>query len=456
VEAVSSWKFYIVTFGCKVNQYESQSLREAWERFGGEECECPEVADVICINSCAVTAKGERDARNAVFRLRRDAPSARLILTGCATKFFAGYRPRKGSNRTAPDILLPQDKKSLLLADPRTPAMLADMSDTAPDAFFPPFRINSFKRARPVVKVQDGCTHRCTFCVVPHTRGPAKSRQASEVLAEIRRLLRAGHAEIMLSGVNLHQYGRDNPDFGDFWSLLSMLETKLADEFAGISRFRISSLEPSQLTRRGLDTLAASRMVCPHLHLSLQHVSPAVLRRMGRGHYSARNVAEAVAALAELWPVMGLGADILVGFPGETETDMSLLTDFVRELPFSYAHVFPWSCRPDTAAAGFDGQMPVAVRQTRAARVREVVAQRRKAFLQRQLALDHMLIATDGLKTATESLKGVNEYYISCVFDSAPKKICAFRKIGLVPAKPVGLTGSGLVVEAVYHFSEVQ
>ncbi|MDR2054919.1 MAG: radical SAM protein, partial [Desulfovibrio sp.] len=311
------WKFCIVTFGCKVNQYESQALREAWGNIGGVECGNPEEAEVICINSCAVTARGERDARNAVFRLRRAAPSARLILTGCAAQFFPRHKPHKGSIQAVPDILLPQGKKSLLLADPRAlPASQQGMA-AASRAPFPPFQIAAFKRTRPVVKVQDGCTHRCTYCVVPYTRGPATSRPPSEILAEVRRLLTAGYAEIILSGVNLHQYGQDNPESGDFWDLLNTLEAELAGEFAGKARLRISSLAPPQLTQRGLDSLAASRMVCPHLHVSLQHASPAVLKRMGRGHYSARSVAETVAALGRIWPVMGLGADILVGFPGE-------------------------------------------------------------------------------------------------------------------------------------------
>jgi MiaB/RimO family radical SAM methylthiotransferase len=277
---------------------------------------------------------------------------------------------------------------------------------------------------------------------VPYTRGPATSRPPSEILAEVRRLLKAGYAEIILSGVNLHQYGRDNPEFGDFWDLLNTLEAELVGEFAGKARLRISSLAPPQLTQRGLDSLAASRMVCPHLHVSLQHASPAVLKRMGRGHYSARSVAETVAALGRIWPVMGFGADILVGFPGETDDDIALLTDFVRELPFSYAHVFPWSSRPGTPAAGFDGQLPVAVRRTRAFRVREAVAQRRAAFLRKQLSLERMLVAADSSDTTSARLKGRNEFYAPCVFKQEVNGVS-----GLVPARPVALADKELLVE---------
>lgn len=197
-----------------------------------------------------------------------------------------------------------------------------------------------------MLKVQDGCQHRCTYCIVPLTRGRCLSRPPEDVIAEARRLLLAGHAEIMISGINLRQYGRDNADFGDFWSLLRRLDAALAPEFAGRGRFRISSLEPSQLDDEGVETLMACRMLCPQLHISLQHASQPVLRRMGRGHYTAEMLQRAVERLHAHWPVMGLGADIIAGFPGEREEDVACLLDFVRETPFSYAHVFPYSRRP--------------------------------------------------------------------------------------------------------------
>lgn len=452
-----AWKFFILTFGCKVNQYESQSLREAWQRLGGSECASPAQADVLCVNSCAVTAKGERDARNAVFRLRREAPDARLILTGCAARLFAAYRPRPGAQWAAPDLLVPQAEKSRLLAGPwavsqadcappdaRPEAIPGAQTAPARSTAFPPFHIASFKRARPVLKVQDGCGHRCTYCIVPLTRGKPRSRRPEEVLAEARRLLEAGHAEIMLSGINLRQYGRDDPGCGDFWDLLRMLDKLLAPEFAGQARFRISSLEPSQLDARGIETLAACRMLCPHLHISLQHASPAVLRRMGRGHYTVPMLEKALTTLATHWPVMGLGADILTGFPGESDADLRLLLDLIERLPLSYAHVFPYSRRPGTAACNFDGQLPHALKLERAARVRAAVDQRRKAFWAAQLTLPHMhVVPHSSAPHAQETralCKGINEYYVPCFF--RPPKGTSFP---LLSVRPVALTDKGLL-----------
>ena len=496
---MSVWKFYLVTFGCKVNQYETQSLREAWLAQGGEECSAPGEADVVCVNSCAITSKGERDARNAVFKLRREAPAARLILTGCAARLFADYKPRPGAIWAAPDLLVPQEEKSRLLGGPwadldgdgATPtdaeahpplqaAMQTPIQTATPTASasapaqaaaqqaFPPFQISAFKRARPVLKVQDGCAHRCTYCIVPSTRGKPRSRPVDEIVREARRLLQAGHTEIMVSGINLGQYGRGT-NTGDFWSLLRTLDAALAPEFSGQARLRISSLEPGQLDQQGLDALLSCRMLCPHLHISLQHGSQAVLKRMGRGHYTPAMLERAVAALSGQWPILGLGADIIAGFPGETENDMRQLLELIERLPMSYAHVFPYSRRPGTAADRFDGQIPHSLKLERAARLREAVGRKQQAFLAEQLKLPRMLVAADNPQALAESaavaaapeaadpsgkpkkkaIKGVNEYYAACTIRMPAQGQSPGADAGLLPVRPVALTDKGLVVELV-------
>ncbi|HIX39544.1 MAG TPA: MiaB/RimO family radical SAM methylthiotransferase [Candidatus Desulfovibrio intestinigallinarum] len=439
-----AWKFHFVTFGCKVNQYETQALREAWTAQGGTECDSPDAADVVCINSCAITARGERDARNALFRVRRDAPGARVLLTGCAARLVAG---QTAAGRDAPDAVIVQEAKSRLLAGPESVADgLTDTADA--DAAFPPFEISGFRRARPVLKVQDGCRHRCTYCIVPLTRGACRSRDPFDAIREARRLLKAGYAELMISGINLRQYGRDKAEYGDFWSLLQRLDAALAPEFAGRARLRISSLEPSQLDARGLDILRGCRMVCPHLHISLQHASPAVLRRMGRGHYSADMLEQAVHELRAHWPVMALGADLLLGFPGESEEDARCLLDFVERMPFSYAHVFPYSRRPGTAADRMDGQLPQQLKQERAARVRAAVTERQEAFREAQLRLPRLLAAPeapmqDG-RPRNRPFKGVNEYYVPCLLP--PEAAQAAETHRLIPVRPLELTPKGLRV----------
>ncbi len=460
--AMHHWKFFFVTFGCKVNQYETQALREAWSALGGEECSVPGLADVLCINSCAITAKGERDARNAVYRLRRETPEGRIILTGCSARLFAEYTPRANAIWAKPDLIVPQEEKYRLLAGPWVDMEDVPMEGNTSVTAFPPFRIAGFTRARPVLKVQDGCAHRCTYCIVPQTRGKPCSRPVRDIIDEARHLLASGHAELMVSGINLAQYGRDS-DTGDFWSLLRSLDKALASDFAGKARLRISSLEPGQLHRRGLDALLSCSMLCPHLHISLQHASQTILKRMGRGHYTPMQLETALTELADHWPVMGLGVDIIVGFPGETEDDLHMLLELVERLPLSYAHVFPYSARPGTAAATFGGQIPHAVKLQRAARVRKLVEEKKRHFLKAQCSLPRMLIACETsshmVKSTVEAhdlsssedirvLRGVNEYYAPCsMYIPQGAAMGTPLRQGLMAVRPMSWHAQGLTVE---------
>lgn len=427
------WTFHIRTFGCKVNQYESQSICEAWEALGGKEVTDPALAEIALINSCAITAQGERDARHALYQLRRAAPHARRILTGCSARLVADAL----GDADRPDVLVPQEAKSALLGDPRN--LSESVTPVPPPRPYPPLRISRFRRARPVLKVQDGCSHRCTYCIVPLTRGPAVSRMPQDVLEEARRLLNAGHREIMISGINLHHYGRDLGPNITFWTLLDLLERELASQWIGRARLRISSLEPSQLDARGTDSLAASRLVCPHVHLSLQSGSPAVLRRMGRGHYRPEMLMESLKALRHAWPVMGLGADILMGFPDETTAQVEETLAVVAALPLTYAHVFPYSRRPGTAATDFPGQIAHQEKLERAAAVRNAVDHKQREFVRKLLRQSLVHVAPDG----TGSGKGVNEWYTACRFRALPQ----LQGHEILAARPVDVEDTALVVE---------
>jgi len=430
---MSDWTFFIATFGCKVNQYESQAICEAWEKLGGSRLAAPVGVDIALVNSCAVTARAERDARNAMRRLRREAPLARRLLTGCAAH-LAG-EALQGSDR--PHALIPQEVKSLLLQDP----WLAKPDRHLVSAAFPPFCISSFERARPVLKVQDGCSHRCTYCIVPLTRGASRSRDPLAVCEEAARLLAVGFRELMISGINLHQYGRDFPDPCDFWDLVRMLEERLVPRWAGLARLRISSLEPDQLDAKGLDCLAASRLLCPHLHLSLQSGSPEILRRMGREHTGLERLVSAVQHLRAIWPVMGLGADMLMGFPGETDSHVQESLKIVRTLGLSYAHVFPYSRRPGTAAADMPGQLSRSEKAARAALLREVVAAQQQEFLRTLLALPVLRLHRDGMR----ALKGIDEHYAPCRLRDQHEQ----HGHDLLPVRPVGMEGNEVLVEPV-------
>lgn len=462
----ADWHFFLLTFGCKVNQYETQAVREAWLRCGGTETDDPARAEVAVLNTCAVTANAVTDARQAVRRLHRLAPALRMVVAGCAADVA------REALLTLPGVVavLPPARKADLLDPVRLFARIgermgarlglegdemrpppphgedAESAETRPA--FPPFSISRFRRARPVLKVQDGCSRACAYCIVPLTRGPSRSRSACDCLDEARRLLRAGYREIMLSGINLGQYRDTHGGVGDFWDLLAHLDQALSPEWAGAARLRISSVDPAQLDDRALEVLGKARMVCPHLHLSLQSGSPEVLRAMRRPPFAPDRLVATVERMARIAGAegrFGLGADILMGFPGETEAHVRETLALARALPLTYAHVFPYSARPGTAAAEYAAQIPQAERRERAARVRALVEAKRRAFWEASLGAACLRVATEG----DGSPKGVDECYVPCRF--AVPVTTAPTDHALIAARPVAVTPEGLLVRAVDH-----
>ncbi len=428
--------FFVATLGCKINQYESEAIAEAWRGQGLVEAGSAGDAGVLLVNSCAVTSRAVSDLRATVRRLRQQNPRARMVVTGCAAQVLA----KDIAAMAEVDEVVPQARKAELLAGPQR---LVEAS-VEPDAgrAFPPFSIASFRRARAVVKVQDGCSHGCTYCIVPLTRGKSVSREPGEVLSELRRLLEAGYRELVLSGVNLRQFGRDLTEPLDFWDLLARVEQELAPQWAGRARLRLSSLEPAQLDAKGLSALGGSRLVAPHLHLSLQSGDAGVLKRMGRGHYRPEQVLDFLAQLRSFWPRMGLGADLLTGFPGETAEQFETTYAFCRELPLTYAHVFPFSPRPGTVAAGWPDHLPKAERTARAARLRGLAESRKRAFGKELAALPELTVLIEG--AGGETGHGVCEFYAACeVRGEVPGAL--FAPGSLVRLRPRGMAGGKIV-----------
>jgi MiaB/RimO family radical SAM methylthiotransferase len=419
--------FFLLSQGCKVNQCEAEAIGQAWEGLGLRRVDDPGLADVVLLSLCAVTVRAVRDGRQAVRRLGRDHPGCRLIVSGCAAEVFPEeFRELPGVVRVAG-----QKRKAVLAWGPEAG------DDGRPLPGWPP--LHGYHRARPVLRIQDGCSHGCSYCIVPRTRGPSRSRPPEEVLAEARRLLKAGFRELVVSGINLAHYGRDLEGVG-FWELMAFLERGLAPEWAGRARLRLSSLEPGQLDQEAWDYFAGSRLVCPHLHLSLQSGSPGVLERMRRGHYHPEQAAAFCRELQGVWPVFGLGADLLAGFPGETEREFRETLDLVQRLPLSYAHVFPFSPRPGTAAAGMADRVPVAEAKARAEVLRGEGEAKREAFLRRCLELGQVTVLVQD-----EAGFGVSEHYAGCRIAAGAE---AFSPRSLVRARPAGLEGGRLLVVA--------
>jgi MiaB/RimO family radical SAM methylthiotransferase len=434
--------FHIITLGCKVNQYESEALRQAWLKAGHRELMSPLGADLILINSCAITSKAISDLRAVSRRVRRLAPQGEILVTGCAAEAF----PRESSLLPV-DALVPQRKKTTLLRYLDAEIGAGGLSPPVETAF-PDFSISDYGRSRAVLKIHDGCSQHCTYCIVPSGRGPSVSRPWQAVLAEAGRLVGAGFREIILNGVNLRQYGNDLPGKPDFWDLLARLTAAFAPEWGGAGheerqalRFRISSLEPGQLNPKALDTIAKSKLVAPHLHLSLQSGSVSILRKMGRGHYNVKVVQDFSDSLKQIWPKFALGADFIVGFPGETETDFTATLEICAQLPLTYAHVFPYSRRPGTAAAKLPGQISQEVKKERAARLRKLISRKKQDFLQSQLKLDRVwVIPEEGRKG-----RGINEFYSACRFSGTDFP----QGKNILPARPTAVEKETLLVQRI-------
>jgi threonylcarbamoyladenosine tRNA methylthiotransferase MtaB len=342
-------KVYLRTFGCRANQYDSEMVRAMIEDAGGEIVASPEDADAAVFNSCAVTSAAEADLRQSVRRAARRAPALRTVVMGCAAA-------RDGGTIAA----LPSVERVVPGGDVSGVAGALGLPATGR----PP---NAQTGTRALLRIQDGCDEHCTFCATTLARGAARSRNPDALIDEAMRLAER-HPEIVLTGIHIGHYG---VDVGDGGLTLSTLVERLVREVPRV-RFRLSSLEATEVDGRLRELFAQPDRLAPHLHAPLQSGSNAVLKRMGRHWYSAESYAAAVARIAEGVSVFALGADVIAGFPGETDDDHRRTMALVESLPFTYIHVFPYSLRPGTAAERLAGHLPASTIDRRAAELRAI------------------------------------------------------------------------------------
>jgi len=397
---MNSKRFYILTLGCKINQYESEAIRESWLEQGFVEVSDPKKADVILINSCAVTHMAVSDTKKYARRFIRENPGCELIITGCAIpRFEEEIKSIQGIS-----LLVPQKKKAILSLYPRQQDVnIEDIPDFA-------LEIKDYFRARPLIKIQDGCSHYCRYCIVPLTRGPSVSRDVRRILDEVQRILAKGFKEIIISGINLREFkGIFRDRELDVWDLIFLISKEIVKDFPG-ARIRISSLDPSLLNDKALEVIGNCPEIVPHLHISIQSASPRILKKMGRAHYCVGDIETFLKKLTEIWPVFGLGCDILVGFPGEEEEDFRLTYEFCKNMPFTYAHVFQYSKRDGTPAAKYLDQVPKKIMHKRSSLLRELFLNKKKEFIRSLLKLDSLNIVVEDTKKSI----GMCEYYIIC------------------------------------------
>jgi threonylcarbamoyladenosine tRNA methylthiotransferase MtaB len=390
-------KYSVITFGCRVNQADSLVI-EGELRGCGAVSASPGEADVVVVNTCSVTAAADQGARQTIRRVARGNPDVQVIVTGC----YATRRPDE--LRGLPNVgqVVPNDRKddlirvveSSLSSIQSTAARYGDGNGPCGATLEP----GVAGRTAFTLRVQTGCEERCSYCIIPTTRGASRSRPLPEITRQVAQVTAAGYREIIITGVHLGSYGRDLAD----GSTLTALVRRLAEWDADVL-FRISSLEPMDCTDELVDLVADSPRLAPHFHLPLQHGADDVLRRMRRPYTAAayRRLVERVRACM---PHASIGSDVIVGFPGETPEAFEQSARLLRDLPLTHLHVFPYSDRPGTAASVMSGKVDGARIRERGHRVRAIGQELSSRFRRSQAGTTRRaLTVDDGLSAVTDN-----------------------------------------------------
>ena len=375
----------VVTFGCRLNTYESEVIRRTAEAAG--------VADAVVVNTCAVTAEAVRQAKQSIRRIKRERPDARIVVTGCAAQtepgMFAAMPEvdRVVGNEEKLDARLWQTHEKVAVADIMAVKLMR------------PHAVDAIEgRARAFVQVQNGCDHRCTFCIIPFGRGNSRSLPVADVVAQVRRLVGNGYREVVLTGVDITSYRS-----GD--ARLGALVKRILREVPELARLRLSSIDSVEADAELLDALADEPRLMPHLHLSLQAGDDVILKRMKRRHARADAIAFCD-QVRRLRPDVAFGADIIAGFPTETEEAFARSLDLVDECGLSMLHVFPFSPRPGTPAARMP-QLARDVVKERARRLREKGETALRRHLDREVGSQRRVLAESKALARTEQFTPV-------------------------------------------------
>ncbi|HXF13261.1 MAG TPA: MiaB/RimO family radical SAM methylthiotransferase, partial [Terriglobales bacterium] len=441
--------FYVENFGCRATQADGAAIEEQFRENGLNRADHPRNAQYVVLNTCAVTASAEQDARAAIRRVRRENPGCKVIVTGC----YAQRVPHEVASLPGVSVVVGNSHKNTLAQIAlRAQAENCHSSGnfvsvtrltSGPDSFDSSIFVSDIfahtelvaapvfdsanERTRPNLKVQDGCNNRCSFCIIPSVRGRSRSLKLDEVLREVNQLVEAGYHEVVISGINLGRWGRDfqdqtmwggrpRPPADSVWGNGRPRPFKFEDlvrailDHTSLQKLRISSIEPMDWSDSFIKLMADSPRIAKHAHVPLQSGSDAVLRRMHR-KYRPWHYREKIGKIRAAMSTAAIGADVMVGFPGETDSEFEETRSLVEELPFTYLHVFTFSARPGTPAANMPNQVPIHVARERNRILRELATKKKQAFMREfvgqrveAITLNLMSEATDENGICTEAL----------------------------------------------------
>ena len=397
----------VATLGCKVNQFESEALIDALERKGYALIPFEEGADITIINTCTVTHRAGFQSRQIVRRAFRSNPNSLIIVTGCYPQVEPDafikmkevrYLLGNGEKNQIPDLLPLMQKGEF----PRV-----QVGDIQKETLFSETPFHSFHRhTRAFLKIQDGCNAYCSYCIVPHARGRSRSLHPERVVENLKIFKKKGFKEVVLTGIHLGAYGLDlNPPF-PLEKLIKQLEGEETPH-----RIRLSSIEPGDFSPELIFTLSQSNKICPHLHIPIQSGDDEILKKMNRG-YNHSFLSDLIQELHLRIQKLSIGADVIVGFPGETEEKFQHTYGLVESLPFSYLHVFPFSRRKGTPASQFPKGVDEEAIKKRAESMRELGKQKRQAFYRQFLNQELSVLVEDRKEKETGRWKGLSRNYI--------------------------------------------
>ena len=440
-------RFYIENFGCRATQADGAALERQFLERGLERASAAGDAEIVVLNTCTVTEGADKDARASIRRLQRVNPDCRILVTGCyaqrapeelaalpgvtwvvgnshkhqAAEIAASSSfPAAGSSSSPGFVPLRQLSlgrlsNDQLSGDRFSNVIVGDIFAHTELLAAPVFEAAN-ERTRPNLKVQDGCDNRCSFCVIPYVRGQSRSLPRERVIAEVRTLVEAGYREVVISGINLGRWGRDLEGSSQLSAVSSQLKPTTNDQRlesliraildrTSLEKLRISSVEPMDWSDELIGLVATSGRIAKHAHVPMQSGSDAVLRRMHR-KYRPWHYREKILKIRAAMPTAAIGADVMVGFPGETEAEFDETRRIIEELPFTYLHVFTYSARPGTPAAEQPGQVPVAVARERNRVLREIASKKKTTFIRSLVgtAVEAITLQSGGGTEFTEAL----------------------------------------------------
>jgi threonylcarbamoyladenosine tRNA methylthiotransferase MtaB len=423
--------YYVENFGCRATQAEGGALGRQFEERGFTRAPTPAQAAVVVLNTCTVTAAADQDARAAIRRVRRQNPEARIVVTGCYAQRapeevavlpgvscvignshkhrLAEIALQGGTDVPAARTFVPLGELAAFSQQPPTndhrPIFVSDIFAHTELVAAPIFDAegdwSDRGRTRPNLKIQDGCDNRCSFCVIPYVRGRSRSLETDRIIREVNALVESGYREVVLSGINLGRWGRDlavspqpsavsepcrrpllacpeRSEGADDQRLASLIRAILTE--TSLEKLRLSSIEPMDWSDELISLLASSRRIAKHAHVPMQSASDAVLRRMHR-KYRPWHYREKIEKIRAAMPAAAIGADVMVGFPGETDADLDATRRMIEDLPLTYLHVFTYSARPGTPAAAMAKQVPVHAARERNRLLRELAAEKKLKFM---------------------------------------------------------------------------